>query len=89
MPRKEKPLLKVPKGAVAIGGRQTGIYPDDSPGGWHLIGQTPLSFFDPKKSPPCFAKAGDWISFDPISSKEYFKIKEQMISGKFKISSHG
>ena len=89
MPRKEKPLLKVPKGAVAIGGKQTGIYPNESPGGWHLIGNTPLSFFDSKKSPPCFAKAGDWISFDPINPKDYLKIEEQMISGKFKISTHG
>ena len=89
LPRKEKPLLKVPKGAVAIGGKQTGIYPNESPGGWHLIGNTPLSFFDSKKSPPCFAKAGDWISFDSINYKEYLKIEEQMIFGKFKISTHG
>ena len=89
LPRKEKPLLKVPKGAVAIGGKQTGIYPNESPGGWHLIGNTPSSFFDSKKSPPCFAKAGDWISFDSINYKEYLKIEEQMIFGKFKISTHG
>ncbi len=87
--RKEKPLLKVPKGAVAIGGKQTGIYPNESPGGWHLIGKTPLSFFDPKKIPPCFAQAGDWISFEPINSKAYLKIQEELISGKFKISPHG
>lgn len=89
LPRKSKPLLKVPKGAVAIGGKQTGIYPNESPGGWHLIGKTPLSFFDPKKSPPCFAKSGDWISFDPVSAKAFLKIKEQCIAGKFKISTRG
>ena len=48
--RKKKPLLKVPKGAVAIGGMQTGIYPNISPGGWHLIGNTPINLFNPKNS---------------------------------------
>ena len=87
-PRKEKPLLKVPKGSVGIGGKQTGIYPSSSPGGWHLIGTTPIDLFDTKKDPPCFAKAGDWISFDPINSETYMSIKEKIRLGKFKLESH-
>ena len=73
--RKKKPLLNIPKGAVAIGGMQTGIYPNISPGGWHLIGNTPVNLFNPKKNPPCFAKPGDWISFEQIDSHTYTKIE--------------
>ncbi|MFL2600912.1 MAG: allophanate hydrolase subunit 1 [Flavobacteriaceae bacterium] len=79
--RKKKPLLKVPKGAVAIGGMQTGIYPNISPGGWHLIGNTPVNLFNPKKNPPCFAKPGDWISFEQIDSHTYAKIESEQQNG--------
>ena len=70
-PRKENPILNVPKGAVGIGGKQTGIYPNLSPGGWHLIGNTPLTLFDIKQNPPCFASPGDWVSFTSIDQKTY------------------
>ena len=66
--RKAKPKLNVPKGSVAIGGKQTGIYTTDSPGGWHIIGFTPISLFNPKTSPPCFIKPGDTICFQKIDS---------------------
>ena len=73
-PRKEQPRLQVPKGAVGIGGIQTGIYPIDSPGGWQIIGNSPISFFDPTNHQPCFAKAGDQIQFKPISLQEHSHI---------------
>lgn len=63
------------KGAVAIGGGQTGVYPNESPGGWNIIGNSPIDFFDVNKKIPCFAKAGDTIVFYPISLQEYKKIK--------------
>ncbi|MCF2875501.1 MULTISPECIES: 5-oxoprolinase subunit PxpB [unclassified Tenacibaculum] len=76
-PRKATPRLKVAKGSVAIGGGQTGIYPQESAGGWNIIGQTPISLFDITKETPCFAKSGDKIQFVPITLSEYEKIVEQ------------
>ena len=66
-PRKEKPRTRVPKGSVGIAGSQTGIYPFDSPGGWQLIGQTPLPLFDATQSAPCLLKPGDEVIFSAIS----------------------
>lgn len=74
-PRKSTPRLKIEKGAVAIGGNQTGIYPQESPGGWNVIGNSPITFFDATKEQPCFAKAGDKIQFYSISLQEYNQIK--------------
>ncbi len=73
--RKSSPRLHVEKGAVAIGGNQTGVYPNESPGGWNIIGNSPINFFDVSKEVPCFAKAGDRIQFYPVSLKTYRDIK--------------
>lgn len=75
IPRKATPRLKIDKGAVAIGGNQTGVYPNESPGGWHIIGNSPIHFFDVEKSEPCFAKAGDKIEFYAVPLKTYHDIK--------------
>ena len=72
--RKRKPIARVPKGSVAIGGAQTGIYPSDSPGGWHLIGRTPVSLFDIGKNPPVFAEIGDIFQFESITTDEFKRI---------------
>lgn len=69
--RKSVPDREVPIGSVAIGGTQTGIYPSSSPGGWHLIGQTPIRLFDPSLSNPVFASPGEQIEFVPISKQEF------------------
>jgi len=79
--RKSKPRLEVPKGAVGIGGVQTGIYPKSSPGGWQILGNTPINFFDISKSIPCFAKPGDKIQFIAISYQEHVHIQEQVTKG--------
>lgn len=71
MPRKETPRPKVPKGAVGIAGQQTGIYPQASPGGWQLIGQTKVSLFDPNQDPPTPFQAGDYIKFTAISKADF------------------
>lgn len=70
-PRRSQPRLRVPRGAVAIGGAQTGIYPSELPGGWHVIGQTPLILFDPDRDPACLIAAGDRVRFLAIDAREY------------------
>jgi len=75
MPRKSVPRLQIQKGSVAIGGSQTGVYPSDSPGGWNIIGNSPVDFFNKNKERPCFASAGDRIKFCPVSLKEFKEIK--------------
>lgn len=84
--RKEQPLTNVPQGSVAIGGKQTGIYPMDSPGGWHIIGKTPYPFFEPKNKKPCFAQIGDSIQFISISKSEFLQLEIQRLEGTLKIS---
>lgn len=73
--RKPTPRMKIEKGAVAIGGGQTGVYPNESPGGWNIIGNSPINFFDISKDKPCFAKSGDYIQFIPVSIKAHQDIK--------------
>jgi inhibitor of KinA len=74
-PRKSKPRTNVPAGSVGIAGSQTGIYPFDSPGGWQLIGQTPLLLFDPTKENPTLLEPGDQVSFHTISLEEFHHLK--------------
>jgi KipI family sensor histidine kinase inhibitor len=66
-PRLESPRKKVPKGSVAIGGAQTGIYPFETPGGWRLIGRTPLDIFDPDSAELSCLRLGDLVRFSPIA----------------------
>ena len=87
IPRKSTPRLQIKKGSVAIGGNQTGVYPNESPGGWNIIGNTPISFFDVSKDKPCFAKAGDGIVFHSISVKEHADIMTLMHQNTFKLES--
>ena len=70
-PRLETPRMRVPAGSVGIANAQTGIYPLTSPGGWQLIGRTPLRLFAPKKENPFIYKTGDSIRFVPISPEQY------------------
>jgi len=75
-PRKKSPRQQVSAGSVGIAGYQTGIYPFTSPGGWQLIGQTPLKIFDKAMTDPCLFKAGDSIQFISISKEEFEKQNE-------------
>ena len=70
-PRRSTPRKEIPAGSVAIGGAQAGIYPVKSPGGWNLIGRTPLRLFDPQKKPPALLRAGDRVRFRAISREEF------------------
>lgn len=86
-PRKATPRLKINKGAVAIGGNQTGVYPNESPGGWNIIGHSPIDFFNPKHETPCFAKAGDRLQFYPVSLNDYKNIKALVQAKVYQIES--
>ncbi len=73
--RRDVPRKQIPPGSVGIGGAQTGIYPLRSPGGWNLIGRTPLRLFDPQKNPPTLLRAGDRVRFRKISRDEFESFK--------------
>lgn len=83
-PRKKQPRLEVPKGAVGIGEKQTGIYPQKSPGGWNIIGNSPVPLFDPEANPPCEISAGDFIRFYPVSLEEHREILKEVENGEFR-----
>ena len=70
-PRRATPRTQVPAGAVGIGGAQTGVYPLATPGGWNLIGRTPLALFRAQENPPAFLLMGDRVKFRPIPAKEF------------------
>ncbi len=75
-PRLDSPRTAIPEGAVGIGGKQTGIYPLASPGGWRLIGRTPVKVYDPSREQPILYRAGDYIRFCPITAAEFEKRRE-------------
>jgi len=70
-PRRTTPRKEIPAGSVGIGGAQTGIYPLRSPGGWNIIGRTPLRLFNPDQSPPALLRAGDRVRFRAIGRGEF------------------
>ncbi|GGF16026.1 5-oxoprolinase subunit PxpB [Hymenobacter cavernae] len=76
VPRKEKPRTKVPAGSVGIAGKQTGVYSIQTPGGWQLIGRTPLRLFTPHGPTPSLLSAGDYIRFVPITEREYERTQQ-------------
>lgn len=82
-PRLETPRTKIPAGSVAIGGAQTGLYPVESPGGWNIIGRTPLKLFDLNRNPHFLYNSGDKIRFEPISRKEFEDFDEKIWLEKF------
>ena len=71
VPRRETPRLQVNQGSVGLAGKQTGIYPQDSPGGWNIIGNCPVPIFNVEKEQPCFVNVGDRIQFYPINRAAY------------------
>jgi len=73
-PRHAMPRLRVAKGSVGIAGRQTGIYPADTPGGWQLVGRTPVQPFDLNRPSPCLFQAGDSVQFVPVDRDEYERL---------------
>lgn len=84
-PRRPSPRLNIKKGAVGIGGNQTGVYPNVSPGGWNIIGNSPINFFDVNQKQPCFGQQGDKIQFESVSLKAYQDIKTLVDAGVYQI----
>ncbi|WP_339229779.1 5-oxoprolinase subunit PxpB [Aeribacillus sp. FSL K6-2833] len=84
-PRKKTPRSRIPAGSIGIAGEQTGIYPLETPGGWQIIGRTPVKLYDPQKQDPTLLKAGDYIRFVPITEREYEKIEQQVLKGSYKV----
>ncbi|MBF0443148.1 MAG: 5-oxoprolinase subunit PxpB [Oligoflexales bacterium] len=70
-PRKKQPRVSIPEGSVGIAGKQTGVYPISTPGGWQIIGRTPMKLFRPDMDPPSMLKAGDKVRFMPITLKAF------------------
>ena len=82
-PRLENPRVKIEGGSVGIAGAQTGIYPVASPGGWQLIGRTPVKLYDADREKPVLLEAGQYIRFRSVSEDEYYEIEKQAESGKY------
>lgn len=76
-PRRKEPRIQIPAGSVGIAGEQTGVYPIVSPGGWQLIGRTPLRLFDPQREQPILLSAGAGIRFVPIDEETFRKMEEK------------
>ena len=83
VPRLPSPRVKINPGSVGIGGNQTGVYPVASPGGWRLIGGTPLDFYDPDREKPILCNAGEYIRFVPIHIDEYYDIRHLVLKGQY------
>ncbi|WGK64112.1 5-oxoprolinase subunit PxpB [Croceiramulus getboli] len=83
MPRKKNPVQQVPQGAVGLAETQTGIYPQSSPGGWQIIGQTPVMIFDGQQQPPSPFLPGDEIRFQAIDEDQFMRLSEKVKSGMY------
>jgi inhibitor of KinA len=83
IPRLTNPRTRIPPGSVAIGGDQTGVYPLATPGGWRVIGRTPVRMFDPNREEPFFLQARDTVRFRPISETEYSEIEQAVAAGTY------
>jgi inhibitor of KinA len=82
-PRLKTPRAAIPAGSVAIAERQTGIYPVESPGGWRIIGRTPISLFDPGREPPVEIEPGDYLRFVQVNESEYAEVQARMRAGTY------
>ena len=74
-PRLSSPRTLIPAGSVGIAGEQTGTYPSDSPGGWQIIGRTPVTMYDMSKAQVALLNAGDYVRYVPIDESEFHRIK--------------
>jgi KipI family sensor histidine kinase inhibitor len=82
-PRLDTPRMAVPAGSVGIAQQQTGIYPVESPGGWRLIGRSPVRLFDARREPPVAIEAGDYVRFVQIDAARYREIEQQVQAGAY------
>ena len=83
-PRLKSPRVKIDGGSVGIAGEQTGVYPVDSPGGWQLIGRTPLKLYDAEREKPVLLEAGQYIKFKSVTPEEYDAILKAVEDGSYR-----
>jgi KipI family sensor histidine kinase inhibitor len=83
-PRLQTPRTIIPAGSVGIAEKQTGVYPIESPGGWQLIGRTPVRLFEPGRDPPVMVEAGDYLRFVPVTEDTFKQIERQVRSGSYR-----
>jgi KipI family sensor histidine kinase inhibitor len=89
LPRRETPRLRVPMGSVSIAFRQVGIYSLESPGGWNLLGRTPVRLFDTRRAKPVLLTPGDKVRLEPISADDYHRLADQAAAGRLDIQPIG
>lgn len=89
LPRRADPRIRVPAGSIAIASTMTAIYPLESPGGWHLIGSTPVRIFDPQWPRPALFAPGDKLRFEPIDGKRFEQIRRASAEGDYQLRSEG
>jgi inhibitor of KinA len=87
LPRRADPRVRVPAGSIAIATTLTAIYPYESPGGWHLVGATPVHLFDPARTPPALLMPGDAVRFEPIDPAAFAAIRGAVARGGYAIDS--
>jgi KipI family sensor histidine kinase inhibitor len=85
LPRRLEPRVKVPPRSISVAARQTTVYTVDSPGGWHLIGRTPIDFYNPHRAEPILVTAGDRVRFEPISLDAYHSTRQAVERDEFEI----
>ena len=83
VPRLDNPRPSVPAGSVGIAGSQTGVYPVASPGGWRIIGRTPVRLYDAGRAQPILLRAGDYVKFEPVSEGEFRRIAAEVQAGRY------
>lgn len=83
-PRLDVPRTSIPAGSVGIGGSQTGVYPIASPGGWRLLGWTPVRFYDPDREKPILCSAGEYIRFERMTEAEYQAVEKDVAAGTYR-----
>ena len=86
--RLRTPRTAIPAGSVGIAENQTGVYPIESPGGWQLIGRTPVQLFDAQRDPPVVVEAGDYVRFVPVTEDQYLDIQRLVQAGDYKVTMH-
>ena len=85
LPRRADPRIRVPPGSIAIATNMTAIYPLESPGGWHLIGATPIRLFDPRSPRPALLSPGDAVQFEPITAREFDTIRAAVAADAYQV----
>lgn len=87
-PRLTSPRVKIPGGSVGIAGSQTGVYPIDSPGGWQLIGRTPLKLYDAHREKPILLQSGQYVKYRPVDQAEFDDIAAQVEKGSYIVKTY-